>query len=52
MTRVIYSQSETQEHIQATREMDFTEEDEKDEDRGGEGPAPDRKNDVSDDKRE
>jgi hypothetical protein len=40
ISRIIYSQYETQEHREATKEMDFTEEDEKDEDRGGEGPAP------------
>ena len=50
ITRVIYSQYETQEHIEATREMNFTEEEDKDENHGGEGSNPDAKGDNPGDK--
>ncbi len=40
ISRIIYSQYETQEHQQAVKEMDFTEEDEREENRGGEDPDP------------
>ena len=43
VTRVIYSEFETREHREATSEMNFAEEDERDEDHGGEDPIPGKK---------
>jgi len=40
VTRMIYKQYETQEHREATDEMEFVEEDERDEDHGGDKPIP------------